>query len=104
GEGAAHADTLTPMLEFLAAYNRQDWPRCRSLFADGLAVIDHRPAPAVFGAIDGADEFIGALRLAHELASAVRARALSIHPVEGGGIFRVRGTALMSEGGDIELA
>ncbi|MHB8463264.1 MAG: nuclear transport factor 2 family protein, partial [Acidimicrobiales bacterium] len=104
GEGALHVDTLGPMLEFLAAYNRQDWPRCRALLADDLTVIDHRPAPAVFGAIGGDDEFIGALTPLFDLGSGVCARALAIHVVDGGGVFRMRTTALIADGGEMDLA
>jgi ketosteroid isomerase-like protein len=104
GEGAIHVDTLKPFRDVLSAYNREDWQACRALLADDFVVVDHRPAPALYGAIHGPDEFIATLPM-FELASGVRARALAVSlGRQGSAVAEMRTTATTAEGADIELA
>jgi ketosteroid isomerase-like protein len=89
----------------MAAYNRQDWDRCRALLADDLVVADHRPAPALYDGIVGAEEFVTALRPLFDLASGVNVRVPAIHVVgRDRAVFQLSTTAASAEGADIELA
>jgi ketosteroid isomerase-like protein len=105
GEGASNVETLEPIGQLLAAYNRQDWRAWRALLADDFVVVDHRPAPALYGAVSGPDEFTAALLPMFELAAGVHATVLSCE-VGGAGraVLRVHTNATTTDGAEIELA
>ena len=70
------------MDDALEAYNGQEWARFRAGFADDLVVADHRPPPAVYDGIVGADEFVAVVRALLELASGVSVATVATHVVD----------------------
>ncbi|HZQ83934.1 MAG TPA: nuclear transport factor 2 family protein, partial [Acidimicrobiales bacterium] len=56
GEGAAHAEGLQLITDFLHSYNTRDWDGVRGLYTDDIVTVDHRPTG--FGVQRGVDEVI----------------------------------------------
>jgi len=93
------------MDEALTAYNRQDWARFRAGFADDLVVADHRPPPAVYDGIVGADKFVSTVQALFDLASGVSVAAVATHIVnDHSAVFDLRTTGVSGEASDFELA
>jgi len=98
-------DVLAPMDEVLAAYNRQDWERFRAGLADDLRVADHRPPPALYDGIVGADKFVVAVKALFDLASGVSVRTVATEVVDPrAAVFQLCTTGLTEEASDFELA
>jgi ketosteroid isomerase-like protein len=98
-------DATGVMDEALAAYNRYDWTALRTVLAADLRVADHRPAPALYDGIVGADTFIEALKPLLELASGVAVRTVAVHEVnDRAGVHQLSTIGITPEGSDLELA
>jgi ketosteroid isomerase-like protein len=98
-------EVVARMNDALAAYNAQDWARFRSCFADDLVVSDHRPPPAVYDGIAGADAFVDAVRALFELASGISVATVATHVVdERRAVFELNTTGLTADASDFELA
>lgn len=88
----------------LAAYNSEDWDAFRAGLADDVVVGDHRPPPAVYDGIIGADEFVAAVRSLFELAAGLSVRAVQTHVLNPrAGVFLLSTTGRTDEGSDFEL-
>ena len=103
GEGAESADTVWPLFEGFAAFNRQDWSAVREVFADGLQVIDNRPPPRMYAEVDGPDAFVVALKTIWELAAHVSIQTVTLHRMAHGALVQTtRTTTVMADGGEAE--
>src|SRR5437868_4725843 len=79
--GVSDAALVAHLGEALTAYNGQDWERFRVCFTDDLVVADHRPPPAVYDGIIGADNFVATVQALFDLASDVSVAVVGTHVV-----------------------
>ena len=102
GEGAHVANYVRLQGAMSAAITAGDWDTYRSLLADDVVVVDHRPAS--MGEFTGADELVRRNRTLSELMGGALVAVVEFLRVSGAtGVQRLAVHGRNSEGGDVDL-